>query len=50
MTDGIVTGVKGSGRNGQTITVNGKDVILTTGGFAANTKNASKIQHLLVRN
>ncbi len=42
MTDGIVTGVKGSGRNGQTITVNGKDVILTTGGFAANTKMLQK--------
>ena len=42
VTDGIVTGVKGSGRNGQTITVNGKDVILTTGGFAANTKMLQK--------
>ncbi|WP_315460403.1 flavocytochrome c [uncultured Streptococcus sp.] len=38
VTDGIVTGVKGIGRNGQTITVTGKAVILTTGGFGANTK------------
>ena len=38
VTDDIVTGVKGTGRNGQTITVNGKAVILTTGGFGANTK------------
>lgn len=38
ITDDIVTGVKGTGRNGQTITVNGKAVILTTGGFGANTK------------
>ncbi len=38
VTDGIVTGVKGTGRNGQTITVKAKAVILTTGGFGANTK------------
>lgn len=38
VTDGVVTGVKATGRNGQTITVNGKAVILTTGGFGANTK------------
>ena len=42
VTNGVITGVKGSGRNGQTITVNGKAVILTTGGFAANTKMLQK--------
>lgn len=42
VTDGVITGVKGSGRNGQTITVNGKAVSLTTGGFAANTKMLQK--------
>lgn len=34
--------VKGTGRNGQAITVNAKAVILTTGGFGANTKMLQK--------
>lgn len=38
VTDGQITGVKATGRNGQNITVNAKAVILTTGGFGANTK------------
>ncbi len=42
VTDGVVTGVKGTGRNGQAITVNAKAVILTTGGFGANTKMLQK--------
>lgn len=36
--NGQVRGVIGSGRNGQTITVNAKAVILASGGFGANTK------------
>ena len=38
VTNGKITGVKAAGRNGQTITVHAKAVILTTGGFGANTK------------
>ncbi|MFC3927689.1 flavocytochrome c [Streptococcus caprae] len=38
VTEGVVTGVKGEGRNGQAITVKAKAVVLTTGGFGANTK------------
>lgn len=38
VTDGRISGVKGTGRNGQMITVQAKAVILTTGGFGANTK------------
>ncbi len=42
VTEGHITGVSGTGRNGQTITVNAKAVILTTGGFGANTKMLQK--------
>ncbi len=38
VTNGKITGVKAAGRNGQNITVHAKAVILTTGGFGANTK------------
>ena len=36
--DGVVRGVIGEGRNGQTITIKAKAVILASGGFGANTK------------
>ncbi|MGT2666699.1 FAD-dependent oxidoreductase [Streptococcus rifensis] len=38
VTDGKVTGIVGTGRNGQTIRVEGAAVILASGGFAANIK------------
>lgn len=39
---GTVQGVVGSGRNGQTVTVRAKAVILASGGFGANTKMLQK--------
>lgn len=45
VTDGTVTGVAGTGRNGQNITIHGKAVILTT----SKHQNATAIQYLLDR-
>lgn len=42
VTDGAVRGVIGTGRNGQTITINAKAVVLASGGFGANTKMLQK--------
>lgn len=36
--EGVVRGVIGTGRNGQTVTIKAKAVILASGGFGANTK------------
>ncbi|MGT2799896.1 flavocytochrome c [Streptococcus marmotae] len=36
--DGIVRGVIATGRNGQTVTIRSKAVVLASGGFGANTK------------
>lgn len=36
--DGQVVGIIGEGRNGQTVTIYGKAVVLASGGFGANTK------------
>lgn len=38
VTNGAVRGVIAEGRNGQTITVNAKAVVMASGGFGANTK------------
>lgn len=40
--NGVVRGVRGTGRNGQTITVKAKAVVLASGGFGANTKMLQK--------
>ncbi|EHJ56363.1 flavocytochrome c [Streptococcus urinalis FB127-CNA-2] len=40
--DGIVRGIIATGRNGQTITIKAKAVIMASGGFGANTKMLQK--------
>lgn len=40
--NGVVRGVRGTGRNGQTIKVKAKAVVLASGGFGANTKMLQK--------
>lgn len=38
VTDGVVNGLIAKGRNGQTITIKAKAVVMASGGFGANTK------------
>lgn len=44
MTDGVATGIVATGKDGETVTVNAKAVILTTGGFGANLEMVASYQ------
>lgn len=46
-TEGVATGVVATGKNGETVTVNAKAVILATGGFGANLEMVAELNPAL---